>query len=405
MQASDFPKLLVATEFPPNIPGGGGAIVRQMLKNWPVEKLFWWSCQPDSSQPFGQRVGGHAVATIPPKLYPNRRGRELKSILLENFWKPWAVRHFRKTMAAFQPDVVWVIPHCSSISPLADALLQGVIPYHFSIHDYPDIRAVIDRFGIKRSRRMAEQVDQLYIHATTRDAISQQMTDDLQARTGAVGTVTRAGLETEDFDYLSGKPETRKDSIRIAYAGSIIAPDAFPVFVKALAQIRHQLPLPLTLDFFGDHSHRSRDWFAPEWMKEHGNLALPELSQALKECTWGFSPMELTDDNAQYNRFSLPTKFGSYLAAGVPIISLGHPESTVVKMASQFHVGLCATSTDVQELSAQLLAALSEPDPKSKYRAEIQRCALAEFDARRMRAVLHENFLKCASGKGGKAAH
>ncbi len=44
--SAHFPRLLVATEFAPNMPGGGGsgAVMRQMLKDWPAEKLFWWSC-------------------------------------------------------------------------------------------------------------------------------------------------------------------------------------------------------------------------------------------------------------------------------------------------------------------------------------------------------------------------
>ena len=107
--------------------------------------------------------------------------------------------------------------------------------------------------------------------------------------------------------------------------------------------------------------------------------------------------MRLTDDDPRYNRFSLPTKFVSYLAAGLPIIVLGHPESTVAQMASRYQVGLCVTGGNPENLQARLLAALSEPNPKARYQAEIQRCALAEFDARRMRAVLYENFQKCAS--------
>ena len=60
-------------------------------------------------------------------------------------------------------------------------------------------------------------------------------------------------------------------------------------------------------------------------------------------------------------------------------------------------VGLAMTGDDPEKLGAQLLAALPEPNPKTKYRAEIQRCALAEFDARRMRATLYENFTKCVN--------
>lgn len=284
-------------------------------------------------------------------------------------------------------------------------LLRAGIGFHVSIHDYMDDWAFGTRFGVERSRRMAAGADQLYAGAITRDAICQAMVDDLHARTGRNGSITRAGLEQEDFDYMSHEPEPPHDSIRIAYAGTIVAADEFALVAKALGQIRHQLPRPVTLEIFGNHSYRLQDWFNANWMRENGNLPALELSRALKQCDWGLSPMKLTDDDPRYNRFSLPTKFVSYLAAGLPIIVLGNPESTVVKMARRFAVGLCMTDGNLEKVSAQLFAALSESNPKSKYRGEILRCALAEFDARQMRATLHENFRKCASSRPGRSGN
>ncbi|HEX3624588.1 MAG TPA: hypothetical protein VH280_04090 [Verrucomicrobiae bacterium] len=395
--ASDFPRLLVATETWPNSPGGGAAVIRQMLKEWPPEKLYWWSCFPEPERIFGQKVAEHRVATIPPRLYPNRRWRPPKSWLLERLWVPWATQHFNRTLTELKPDVVWVIPHCWAIPPLARVLPGGKIPFHVSIHDYMDIRGVIEKFGECRSRRMAAMADKLYASAITRDAICQPMLDDLRARTGANGLINRAGLEPIDFDYLGEAPKPGEESLRIAYAGTIIAEDTFALFAGALAQIRQKLPRPVTLDFFGDHSYRSRPWFDAGWMKEHGNLPARELSQALKDCDWGLSPMKLMDDDPRYNRFSLPTKFASCLTAGLPVIAIGHPESTVMKMTSQYLVGLRITEGEPEKLSRQLLAGLSDPEPKIKYRAELLRCASAEFDVRQMRAALYDNFRAAAN--------
>src|ERR1700730_4869883 len=105
------PRLLVATEFPPNASGGGPAIVRQLLRNWPAEKLFWWSCFADDATQFGQAVKAHETAYIPKRLYPHRRYRGLKSWLLEQLWAPWSASHLRKTIHQLKPDVIWCIPH------------------------------------------------------------------------------------------------------------------------------------------------------------------------------------------------------------------------------------------------------------------------------------------------------
>ncbi len=260
-----------------------------------------------------------------------------------------------------------------------------------------NVRGVVDRLGVDFCHRMSQMVDQLYVRAATRDTICQQMTDDLRSRTGASGTVNRAGLEPEDFAALQATAPDVRPGIRIAYAGTIIVEPEFALFVSALARVRPQLPRPVSLEFFGDHSYRNRTWFDPAWMTEHGNLAPPQLSAALRQCTWGFLPMALTDDDARYNRFSLPTKFVSYLASGLPILTLGHPESTAVKMASDYGVGFCSTVADADRLAAQLLRALAEPAPGMKFRAAIRQCAKVEFDASRIREALVENFHKCAA--------
>jgi hypothetical protein len=401
-----YPRLLVATEFPPNASGGGPAVVRQMLRGWPGEKLFWWSCLPERDARFGQQTAAHQVAKIPPRLYPNRRWAAQKSWALEHFWTPGAARHFQRNLASLQPDTVWVIPHAWAVPPLAQTLVGGSRRHHATMQDYMDARSGAARFGAERSRRLAAMAAKLYASATTRDATSQPMIADLRARTGGDATqMLHAGLEQGDFDWLAQKPVLRPCEIRIAYAGTIVVEKEFELFVNALARVRSQLPEPVTLELFTGHSYRERGWFHAAWMRERGNLSEPALTDALRECAWGFAPMALTDDDPRYNRFSFPTKFISYLAAGLPVITLGHAESSVVKMAKAYDVGLCTTTSGAEKLGVELLAALARPDAVAAHRAEILRCATAEFDARRMRAVLHECFRTCSDQKHNPQTH
>lgn len=392
-----FPRLLVATEFAPNTGGGSGAIVRQMLKDWPAEKLFWWSYHPDRNQHFGREVAEHRMATVPPKWLPNRRWRRPKAWLMETFWVPQAARHLRRTLAEIRPEVVWAIPWLWSIPPLAQVLPAAGIGFHVSVHDYPDLKNQIAGLGVRRCRQWAVAVDQLYARATSRDAICQAMVDDLQVRTGTIGTMARAGLEAADFEYLSGKTATPQDRLRIAYPGTIIVEKEFVLFVQTLARIRQELPRPVSLEFFGDHSYRTRGWFDPAWMTEHGNLTAPELLGELKKCAWGFVPMGLSNDDSRYNRFSLPTKFVSCLQAGLPVISLGHPESSIMAMTAAYRVGVSHADGDIGSFGEKLRAALSVGQPWEIFGSEILRCAREEFDVQKMRTALRANFQKCAA--------
>ena len=399
-------RLLVATEFPPNAAGGGPAILRQMLRGWPVDQLFWWSCLPERNKRFGQEISRHFCAIIPGKLIPHRRITRLKSALLDWFWRPLASAHLSKTIRQIKPDVIWVIPHNWSIGPLAAVVPTSGIGFHVTMQDYVDVHGQEEKFGSNRCRRMAMDADHLYVAATTRDATSHPMMEDLQKRTGASAVqMLHAGLEQKDFEFLPRKPSRVLNSspaIKIAYAGTILVEDVFEKFVCALQTIQKSLPRPVELHFFGAHSYAERRWFEGAWMKEHGNLPEPELLKELRDCDWGFSPMALDDADPRYNRFSFPTKFISYLTSGLPIITLGHRESSLVKMARHYEVGLCTDATNVSELRSQLMTALSIQQPFEAYRTGIIACAKNEFDAEKTRRGLIECFARCVERTTGQ---
>ena len=397
MPSRSHPKLLIASEFPPNASGGGPAVVRQMLREWPEKNLFWWSCLPEPGTRFGQMVARQACATIPRKLLPLRRFSAVKSWLLDRGWAPFAAAHLKRMIRSVRPDVVWAIPHNWAILPLAAVLREGSAGFHVTMQDYVDVHGQVERFGPARCRRMAHLADILYATATTRDATSHPMVADLQARTGAAAAqMLHAGVEEEDFRALAMRTESSSGHMHIAHAGTILAPKEFAIFAEAVAKLRAELPQPVTLHLFGSHSYAGASWFDPVWMRERGNLAESELLAALRECTWGFSPMALTDDTPRYNRFSFPTKFITYLAAGLPVITLGHPQCSVMQMAAQYTVGPTSCAPDALTLAEQLRSPLSDPLPRSRYASEILRCARGEFGAAHMRGKLYQCFARCA---------
>ena len=384
----DFPRLLVATEFSPNALGGGPAVVRQMLKDWPTGKLLWWSCLPEQ-RPLEFQVQTHRVARIPRKVYPFSNLIRPKVWILHNVWSRWATKHLRATIEKHQPDVVWTIPHQWSILPLANVLPTAQPRYHISVHDYPAHHAE-EKIGLKMTNRLISQLDYLYQRAASSDAICQEMATDLEQRTGrSADQILNAGAEPEDFAFLEQKRSTVGDAIRIAHAGTITAEETFIRFVESLGRVRKHLPRPVELHLFGAHTYRTRSWFADSWMIEHGNVSAETFTTELRKCNWGVSPMEFSNDNPRYNRFSLPSKTIRYLAAGLAVISLGHHDSTVVHLAKKWSFGITIEDSDPKKMDDLLVRVLSEQDVRLRYRNEILRCARTEFDATSMRARLY----------------
>lgn len=433
-------KLLVATEFPPDAPGGGPAVVRQMLQGFPGE-VHWWSVRgsvlgasflvPSSSSSVdieglrskiegrGARVEGFQVSSFhscpPGKLMPARKLPRIRAFLMEHLWAPKAARSLRQAIENVKPDCVWVIPHDWSIFPIAKVfandesrMTDGKKPrFHVTIQDYPDAHFHGRVWGEARVQRMAWMQEALYARATTRDATSLPMLDDLERRTGKRGIqMLHQGLESQDFSYLeslirnpssiipqqSAINNRQSEIINIAYAGTILCEPEFALFVNLLdSLIRHpssvinHSPSAIELHIFGAHSYADRPWFRP-WIIEHGNFPERELLTELRKCDWGFIPMSLEGKDPRYNRFSFPTKFITYLAAGLPTITIGHSESSVMKMATAYNVGITIQSRNPS--LEDLAKALFSPDSKQAHLPEILRCSREQFDAEAMRAKL-----------------
>jgi hypothetical protein len=313
--------------------------------------------------------------------------------LLEKWWVPRATANLKRVITEVNPDQIWLMLHAWSIPPIHRAQLVQSYRCHASIWDYQDNYNSLRRFGGERCRRVAAMAESLYQRATTCDAVSTPMWEDLAARTGRKDAIIlHSGLEPEQFEALTRNVDMPAPEIRIAYTGTIIVPDTFEVFVRALESIRNKLPRPLRLDFFGGAIHDGAPWFNREWMRDHGRLDEAGLFHALGQCTWGFAPMDLTDNNPRYNRFSFPNKFGTCLAAGLPLIVLAHRESSAAKIAQAYPLGIYSDLREPALLADLLLTALTEPNPRLRFRSGILRCARAEFDAARIRRRLWDCF-------------
>jgi len=399
-------KLLVATEFAPDSPGGGPAVVRQMLRGFREQGnvVWWWACREEAAAGEGASIDGLQSAPIPGRLMPARILPRLKAQLLEKAWGPLAARNLEKTLAALSPDCIWVIPHNWSILPIHAALVHRRINraptqrWHTTVQDYPDVHGNAKRWGARCTMAMTRKQRELYAGATTRDATSKPMTDDLLRTTGASASqVLHQGLEKSDFEFLQTcAPPARNSKIRIAYAGTVLVEHEFSLFVEALGRIRAE-GHDVSLEFWSAHTYRSKGWFRPEWMIEHGHKSQDSLVADLRTCHWGFIPMALTDEDPLYNRFSFPTKFITYLAAGLPVISMGHPSSSAMAMARGHDIGVQLATTDPAALKIQLEEAF-EKDAR-QFRGALMQCAHDHFDAAKMRCTLW-NCLQMGTAEG-----
>jgi hypothetical protein len=387
---SDFPRILFIHDYRPDSLATAD-LLRQLFRGYPAEKIDWWYCRETGlhAQP-AVRAGNLHSFLIPDRLVPHVRQTALKSWLVEKFWLPRARQHLERTIARVKPDLVAGLLYGWSVPVLTHLNRPPGGRRHFSIWDFPDTNGMKRILGEARSQRYMNDIYRLLGTADSFDVICQSALAEIRIRTSrSDGLVVHSGFEPQHLAALEKMEATPDDDeLRLAYAGTIISDDDFLAVIAALKKIRKSIPRKVVLEFFGARNYRSRDWFEPEWMKEHGMFTDEGLVTALRRCVWGIVVTDSAGVDLRYSRFSFPNKVGTYLSAGVPVLGFGHPTSSLARIMQNHRPGRFSAATTSNELEKFLAESLRLPAPRTMFRDDILRCARTEFNAAAMRAEL-----------------
>jgi glycosyltransferase involved in cell wall biosynthesis len=385
-----YPKVLFVHDCRPDSVSSAD-LSRQLLRGYPPQRLAWWHCRYTAlrAEP-DLRADTVAGFHLPSWLIPSRRLNPLKSWLVERCWAPLAARHLQRMAAEIKPDVIsvllfgWSILVARRLKPLAGTRL------HVSLWDFPDHASGRQTLGLARSQRIVQAMFQLVRRADSFDGISNAMLEEIAAQTGRTGGIlVHSGFEAQHLQALEQSSTAASDDvIRVAFVGTIISREAFLRVLDILENIRPALPRKLVLEFFGGRNYQSQPWFRPEWMVEHGVFTDQGLVEAVQRCSWGIVVMDPEGTDLRYSRFSFPNKIGTYLSAGVPVLGLGHPQSSLAEVMHHHPVGVFSSARAPEELARVLGEALATERPRLRYREAILKCARSEFDAAAMRQRL-----------------
>ena len=385
-----FPRILVIHDYRPEARSLAD-LLRQLYKGYPPEYIHWWYCRetPLHEEP-DLRAGKLHSYVMPERLVPHVRQTAIKGWLLENVWAPRAARHLEAVIAQEKPDLVVALLFGWSVPVLARVRWPAGQRRHFSLWDFPDSNGMRRALGAARSQRFLEAVHQLVGQGESFDAICTGALEELKSQTGRLdGLVVHSGFEPHHLRALEATATDRPDeTLRIAYVGTIISEQGFLNVLEALKTIRPTLSRKLVLEFFGGRNYRSRPWFEPDWMHEHGLFTDEGLVAALRRCDWGIVVMDPEGQDMRYSRFSFPNKVGTYLSAGVPVLGFGHAQSSLAQILREHGLGCFTDATQRGALEQFLSENLQLPSPREVFREAILQCARTEFNAAEIRARL-----------------
>ncbi len=399
------PRMLVVSEFAPSGGGGGGVLLRQLLREFDWSEIYWWSLADfgdTSSYPMG---GRHRSYGLSRRLVPNLRFVATKGWLMDRVFIPRATDDLAAYARSVQPEFVLALTHRWTIPVLRGA--RGRIPahWHVAVHDMPDTEGMIGGLGRPRAARFLHYLDELYTSADSRAVIGPGMAEDLRSRTGIeCSTYFRCAAEPEALRRLA-EPVTppRDDVIRIGYAGTIVAESTFGRLVAALSSVRKRLGRPIELHLYTWHDYRSRPWYDPTLIVDHGAKTEAQVNEAMQHLNWGLAIMNLEDEDPRYNRLSFPCKFTAALIAGLPLICIGNRHSALIELVKHYELGVTVTDADADLLVEKLCAGLADASRFPRYRDEALRCATTEFNAQRNRQEFREMMMTGAGHPAGQA--
>jgi hypothetical protein len=391
MTTKTSPRILVVADFGPGTGGGGWILIKQFMRGLDWGQIYWWSpfASSSSTREFG---GKYKSCNISPRLSPNKRLKEIRGWIFEEIITRYAAAHLLSFIRETKPDFILFVAHYWGIPIVRRIMPQVKTHWHLALHDMPDTAGAVAQLGRARTSRFMTYIDELYAQATSRAVVSQAMADEMRRRAGiACSQIFRCAVEPEMLATLSQpRPEPGDDVIRIGYAGTILAEATFARLIAALQVVRQRTGRKVEIHLYSWHSYKNRDWFDPDIVIEHGAKHELEIYRCYQKLTWGLAIMELDDDNPRYNRFSFPCKFTTCLAAGLPVICIGHHASTLIDLVAHYRLGLSFSDQTTVSLADFFERNLFDFSFFNIYRSEIARCARMEFNAEHNRQKLHE---------------
>lgn len=397
MKIKAHPKILIATAFPPDVPGGSPWLFYQLLRGADPSRISWWSISGHAPEHTRERVGTYREGRMPSRLVPHRRFVAFKCFLLEKLWVPFAALSLRRYISRQKPDMLWIIGYGWSIPVLHRAVRDLAMPWHISVHDMADTDGQVASLGAERAAKFQRMMEDLYTGASSRDVYTQEIGMEMQRVTGKKhDLIIHCGAEPEEIEKISiGRPAKSNDRIRIGYPGTIISEDTFARFVSSLKLLPPELRGRVEVHLFGSHSYRQRPWYDPRFIVEHGFLAEDELDRRYRECDWGLSIMALDESNPKYNNFSFPCKFARALASCLPVLCLAHSETTLARFASNYpDIAPVISSDDPLEISQEIQKLLSTNQDHKVKESKILQCVINHFNAAENRIRIIGQFQK-----------
>lgn len=354
-----LPRILLISATPPSPRGVGGLYLLDCCRSYPAEQL---ACLHFSSaheqKPWTPELSAvsHEVHPWPHDLARRKFGGKLGSLSAyadQQFTRRVrdknAVQQALKFARTFKPDLIWTVLETPLMYRLPRQIATTLrLPLVTTVWDPPE--TVCGGLGWDRwSIQFAEQDFAASMRQSLRSSVvSENMQTEYARRFGTPTVLMRHAVCRAQCVTDLSEPG-RETAFRIGFCGSIYSKVEWDALMAALDSVHWRLDgREVEVWVFGQRllltaSGRSNVRF-------FGWRDTEELLPMLAQVDVAYLPYWFDLGHRESVRLCFPTKLGTYLACGLPVLFHGPAEASVATFFNKYPVGITCDSNETQNI-------------------------------------------------------
>jgi hypothetical protein len=323
--------LLLVTDYPPDVGGGGGVILRSLLDASARQRILWASpsLDPAAAQRH-QNAVPLASASGMFSSWLNRRSLALDSLLAGRLADEIVQLAERRRAAA-----IWIVLHGAMVHAAARLLDRTRLPVHVSVHDDPPFGvALMSRRYIGLIPLIARDLGRALRRARSIDVISAGMARWYRSRYGVESVVVHRGLGRTVLPSPHHDPSR---GLEIGVLGNTYGHSQLCALSDVLALAAARCGVRGRIVVIGQgHGMLLRDYARDRIDVEvAGHLDEDAAIARLQGCFLLYLNYPFSRRAAVLRQTSFPTKLSTYVFAARPVLLHAPPDSSTAELAAK----------------------------------------------------------------------
>lgn len=370
--------LILLTDYPPDVAGGGAVILRDLLGPEERERVIWASLTPSQStvlNSHGLQSGsagsaGNRSIVLDSTVHARALTNEVEQLVRD--------RHAR---------AVWIVMHNAAVPISARLTERKSVPIHLTVHDDPAFaNALRSRRYLAMVPLLARDFARSLRRATSIDVICEAMRKRYAERYGVDSVIVHRGLSGP----IGPSPLCPADVLRVGVLGSTYAYDQLPILGRAVHSAAQNLGVPGEIVVIGkSYGERLRvEMRGLIDVKVTGHVEESSAISLLQSCFILYLNYPFGWRDRVLRQTSFPTKLSTYIQASRPLLLHLPSDSSVVPLIGPDRFATPWHSLNEAEGAAALTSLWHHPASHESWHANAEDVRTRYYDRVKNRQIL-----------------